>query len=184
MEKQSDRTLRRTKRKVKKRQQSIAVFTILTMLISAGVVHAQIQGYEIFYQGESLGTVKSASIFEKALGRVEEEYQICFNNDDIVLGEGFEMVSTRIDESMNLEECQQRLNDENIEIYVNGLIVLCDNQVMGTIASSDEAERLATSYKSIYPLANELVFLKQTTRLSKTSDFATILTAIQALKAE
>lgn len=184
MENQTDRALRRKKRKIKKRQQSIAILTILTMLISAGVVHAQVQGYEIFYQDESLGRVKSISIFERAVFQIEKEYQLCFENEDIVLDKEFDLVATRIDKSMSGAECLARLADRKIDLYVNGVIVLCDNQVMGIAQSACEAERLKKTYESMYPLANELVFIEQLTPLAKTSDFATILTAVQALKAE
>lgn len=184
MDNQSDRVLRRKKRKLKKRQQSIAVLTILTMLISAGVVHAQVQGYEIFYDGQSLGRVKTASIFERALSQIEKEYQLSFENEDLVLGKGFDLVSSRIDQSMNVEECLKRLSDVNIELYVNGIIVLCDHQVMGIAESSNQAERIQTAYASMYPWGDELVLIEQEAPLSKTSDFATILTAIKSLKAK
>lgn len=184
MKNQNDRAIRRKKRKIKKRQQSIAVLTILMMLISAGVVHAQIQGYEIFYQGESLGFVNSAKIFEKAISQIEEEYQVCFDNEDIVLGEGFEMVSSRIDQSMDFKEWINKIKDKNIELYVNGMIVLCDNQVIGNAASSSEAERIKSSYELIYPLKDELVFINTRIPLSKTSDFETIFLGIQRLKSE
>lgn len=177
-----DRVLRRKKRKLKKRQQSIAVLTILTMLISAGVVHAQVQGYEIFYQGEFLGSVKSASIFDRALAQVEEEYQLSFANKDLVIDEGFELVSVRIDQSMSGDQWLEKLAKQDLELAVNGIIILCDNQVMGIAESTDVAQSLKTAYQAMYPSASDLVFIKERAALSKTSDFATILNSIQALK--
>ncbi len=179
---QEDRVLRRKKRKFKKRQQSIAVLTILTMLISAGVVHAQVQGYEIFYQGEFLGSVKSASIFDRALAQVEEDYQLSFDNEDIVLDKGFELVSSRIDQSMSGDQWLEKLAKQDLEILVNGIIILCDNQVMGITESAEAAQSLKATYQAMYPLADDLVFIKDRVALSKTSDFATILSAIQAIK--
>ncbi len=184
MENQNDRVLRRKKRKLKKRQQSIAVLTILTMLISAGMVHAQVQGYEIFYQGQSLGSVKSASVFDRALSQIEKEYQLSFENDDLILAKGFELVSSRVDQTLDVDQCFERLAKQDIELYVNGMIILCDNQVMGIAQSSDEANRLKETYQAMYPSADELVFIKEQTALSKSSDFETILSNIQHLKAQ
>ncbi|MDK2962288.1 MAG: hypothetical protein PWP20_1414 [Eubacteriaceae bacterium] len=83
----TEREQRRIKRKEKKRRQTIVTLTIIVIMISVGVVSAQTQGYEVFYQGQSLGFVKSSSIFDNAVEEIEAKFQEAYKIDDIFVGQ-------------------------------------------------------------------------------------------------
>lgn len=178
----TEREQRRIKRKEKKRRQTIVTLTIIVIMISVGVVSAQTQGYEVFYQGQSLGFVKSSSIFDNAVKEIEAKYQEAYKIDDIFVGQDVELVASRVEDSLDVQTCMAALLVADIEIYTNGVVVLCDDQVMGTMASLDEANRLADAYAQIYPESDPLVMIRQTATLNETSDFQTVLNQIKAIK--
>ncbi|WKY43460.1 hypothetical protein Q5O14_12525 [Eubacteriaceae bacterium ES2] len=178
----TDREQRRIKRKVKKRRQMIVTLTIIVIMISVGVVSAQTQGFEIFYQGESLGFVKSSGIFDDAVDEITAKYQRAYGIEDIIVGQDVELVACRVEDSLDVQTCMDALLQADIEIYTNGLVVLCDDQVVGTMASLDEANRLADAYAQIYPESGSLVLIPQTATLNETSDFQTVLNHIKAIK--
>ena len=171
----TEREQRRVKRKSKKRRQTIITLTIIVILISVGVVSAQTQGYEIIYKGESLGFIKSAGIYDAAVEQIEEKYQEYYGIEDIFVGQDVKLKSSRVEESLNTETCITALLQADIEICTNGVVVLCDDQVMGTMASQDEANRLAEAYAQIYPDDDALVLIRQTAALNETADFQTVL---------
>ncbi|WKY46843.1 hypothetical protein Q5O24_10795 [Eubacteriaceae bacterium ES3] len=182
MEISAEREIRRKERKLKKRRQTIITLTIIVILISVGVVSAQTQGYEIFYQGESLGYIQSAGIYEDAIGQIEARYQDYYGNDDIFIDQEVELKSCRVEDSLNVETCMTVLLEAGLKINTNGVLVLCDDQVVGMMASLDEAERLSDAYSRIYPNGDPLVLIRQTATLAETSDFQTVLNQIKAIK--
>lgn len=180
-----ERENRKKKRLHKKRRSTIVTIMLLFILASVGVVNAQTQGYEVYYHGESLGYVQSASIFDAAVERIENNLIKSYNNKNIVLGDGFELVETRVDNPMDVDACIQAINSKDIELYVKGTSIMMGDQEIGTLTSLDEAQRLIETYQTLYAgNTNNISFscVEKTVPLSKTKDLSTMLSDLKAIR--
>jgi len=181
----AEREKRRKKRLRKKRQSTIVTITLLVIIASVGVVNAQTQGYQIFYHGESLGYVQTASVFESAVDRIQNSLGESYNSKNILLGDGFKLVPARLDNPMDFDAWVQVLSNKGIELYVKGTAVEFNGQEVGTMTSSDEAQRVIETFQSLYTVdssKNGFNCIEKTVPLSETKDFATMLKSIKALK--
>ncbi|MBK5243892.1 MAG: hypothetical protein JJE18_02510 [Eubacteriaceae bacterium] len=177
----TEREKRKKIRQRKKMRSTIVAITLLIVIMTVGVVNAQTQGYEVFYQGHSLGFVRTMGVFDSAVEQLEAGLRKSYNNDAITLGNGFELAQGRVENPMNLETCNQVLLNSGIELYVNGAIILIDNQEIGALASLDEAQSLIKTYENLYPNANNIRTIETTIPLADTKDFGTILSHIKGM---
>ncbi len=179
-----EREKRRKQRKRKKQRSSIVTLVILFILASVGVVSAQTQGYEVFYHGKSLGYVQSSGVFKSAVERIEKDLTDCYNYDNLHLGNGFELVPSRVENPMDYETCINVLNSEAITLYVEGATIVMDGKKIGTAISLDEAKKLTEAYQNISDNQNQknFEFVETMIPLSETMDFSALLAAMKALK--
>lgn len=178
-----EREKRKKKRKMKKCRSTIVTITLLFILCSVGVVSAQTQGYEVYYHGESLGYVQTASIFESAVDRIETSLGECYRYENIQLGDGFELVPARVENPMDFDAWIKVLNNRDIELYINGATIIMGDQEIGTMTSLDEAQRVIDSFQNMCKNTNIVAphFVEKKVPISKTKDFSTVLTDLKAL---
>jgi len=176
----SEREKRRIQRKRKRQTRSIVTFMILFIMATVGVVSAQTQGYEVFYRGESLGYVQTSGVFQSAVDRIEKNVMECYNYDNIHLGDGFELIPSRIENPMDFDTCIQVLNNKNIPLYVSGADIFMDGQKIGTVTSLDKAQAVIAAYQSANNKnQSELECVEVMVPLSETKDFAAMLSALK-----
>jgi len=175
----AEREKRKKIRQRKKMRSTIVAITLLIVIMTVGVVNAQTQGYEVFYQGQSLGFVRTMRVFESAVEKIEGSLRKSYNNDTITLGNGFDLVEGRVENPMNLETCSQVLVNSGIKLYVNGAIILINDQEIGALASHEEGQSLIKTYENLYPNAKNIRAIETTIPLSETKDFGTILSHIK-----
>ena len=181
----NERDNRRKKRLRKKRQSTVVTIMIFVIMATVGVVNAQTQGYEVFYHGRSLGYVQTASVFESAVDRIQNSLGETYNNDNILLGDGFELVSARVENPMDFDACVQVLSNAGIELCVKGTAIVVNNQEVGTMASFDEAQRVIAAYQNISGIEAKnsgIQCIEKTVPISETKDFSAMLKNIKALK--
>lgn len=176
-----EREKRKKIRRQKKMRSTIVAITLLIVIMTVGVVNAQTQGYEVFYNGQSLGFVRTTGVFESAVDQIEEKLQESYNNKNIALGNGFKLVESRVENPMNLETCSQVLVDSGIELYVKGAIILINDQEIGAISSQEEAQSLIKTYDKLYPDAHNIRMIETTIPLSETKNFGTMLSHIKGM---
>jgi len=106
----------------------------------------------------------------------------CYNYDTIHLGDGFELIPSRVENPMDFDTCVNVLNSKGIELYVNGASVLMDGEIIGTLTSLDEAQGVIEAYQNINSNKNnsELKYVEVMVPLSETKDFAAVLSALKA----
>jgi len=177
-----EREKRKNRRRRKRIRTTAAAITLLLILTTIGAVHAQSQGYEVLYNGESLGYVRTTEVFNSAVEHIEDNLGESYNNENIVLGSGFELVPARVENPMDFETWIQVLNKKGIELYANGAMIIIGNQEMGAVASTQEALRLVETYENLYPNGNPIRYVETRLPLSETKDFGTILTSIKGTK--
>jgi hypothetical protein len=98
------------------------------------------------------------------------------------LGDGFELIPSRVEDPMDFDTCIKVLNSKGIELYVNGASVTLDGVKIGTSMSLDEAQRLIAAYKNINSNKNigKLECVEAMVPLSDTKDFSTMLSDLKA----
>ncbi|MGV8905568.1 MAG: hypothetical protein ACOH15_03095 [Acetobacterium sp.] len=176
-----EREKRKKIRQKKKMRSTIMTITLIIIILTVSVVNAQTQGYEVLYDDQSLGFVRSTGVFESAVQGIEGNLRDSYSNDHIVLGSGFKLKECRVQDPMDLEACHQVLINSGIEIYVNGAIILIDDQEIGVVSSTEEAQSIMATYENLYPNGKNIRYIEQTIRLSETKDFGTILSHIKEL---
>jgi len=174
-----EREIRKKIRQQKKMRTTIVTITLIIVIMTVGVVNAQTRGYEVLYNGQSLGCVRTTGIFKAAVEGIEGSLRGSYNNDNIVLGNGFELVEGRVENPMDLETCTQVLINSDIDLYTNGAIILISDQEIGAVSSVEEAQSIIKTYQNLYPNANNIRYTEKTILLSETKDFATILSYIK-----
>ncbi|AFA49395.1 hypothetical protein [Acetobacterium woodii] len=177
-----EREKRRMRRKRKKQRSTIITIMLLFILASVGVVGAQTQGYEVFYHGESLGFVQNTGVFKSAVERIEKNLAVCYNRDNIHLGDGFQLIPARVEETMDSDMCIQVLNSKGIELYVDGASIMMDGENIGTLTSMDEAQRLIKAYQDINVDSNNhnFKYVDVMVPLAETKDFSAMLAILKA----
>lgn len=176
-----EREKRKRKRQRKKIRSTVVAITLILIIASVGVVNAQTQGYEIRYQGQSLGFIRTPGILESAVLRIEEPLRKFYNNESIVFGSGFELVQGRVEDPMDLETCIQVLNNQGIELYANGAAILIGDQEIGAVASLSEAQRVMDAYHNLYPNGKSMRYIETKLPLSETMDLGTMLSKIEGI---
>lgn len=181
----NEREIRKKKRLRKKRQSTVITLMMIVILMTVGVVNAQTQGYEVFYHGKSLGYVQTASVFQSAVNRLQNSLVETYDNDNIRLGDGFDLVPARVENPMDFDACVTVLSNAGIELYVKGTTIIVNGQEIGTMASADEAQRLITTCQGMTGNDGQnsgIHSIQKTVPLSGTKDFATMYKTIKALK--
>jgi len=176
-----ERVKRKRLRQQKKIRSTILIITLLIIIMTVGVVNAQTQGYEVLYDGQSLGFVRSTAVFESAVQGIEGNLRESYNNNHIVLGTGFKLKECRVQDTMDLETCSQVLMNSGIEIYVSGALILVDDQEIGDVSSIEDAQSIIKTYQNLYPTGKNIRFIEKTILLSETKDFGTILSHIKGI---
>lgn len=174
---------RENKRKIRHRKKirsTVVTITLMIILGTVGVVNAQTQGYDVRYNGKSLGFVRSSDVFESAVEGLQQELCGIYNNENIVIGKGFELVPGRIEDPMDFETCTQVLKNEGIELYVNGAFIFIGDQKIGIISSVGDVDQLFKTYEKLYPQGKAIRYEEATLPLSETKDFGTMLSIVKA----
>ncbi|MGL4606311.1 MAG: hypothetical protein ACRCU3_02495 [Eubacteriaceae bacterium] len=173
-----DREKRKKMRQFKKKRSTIFAITLLLIIGTVGIVNAQSQGFEVFMNGKSIGTVRSEKIFQSAVQSIEKEIQQNHGNDGVVIENNFELIQGRVDNPMDLEEWIQVLRGTALNLYGNGAEIYVNDISVGCVGSKDEAERILKVKNNLFPTISKINYIEKEVKLSETKDFAAIIESI------
>jgi|LGOV01.1.fsa_nt_gb hypothetical protein len=173
---------KKQERRHKKIRSTVITLSILIILASVGVVNAGTQSYDVLYKGEHLGYVHSPEIFESAIKDVENTYKNIYLNDAIIIGDDFELVPGRLDESVDCDTWVTLLHNSNIELYINGYSILVDDQEIGIVESHDTARNIIKMYQNEYPLGEKISYEEKTVPYIEIKSLERIITEIRELE--
>jgi murein DD-endopeptidase MepM/ murein hydrolase activator NlpD len=116
------------------------------MVAAVGVAqHGNSVGYEVFYNGESIGYVDSPTTVNVAVNQVSQQMATWYDNNNLDIEQDLiykETIITGDEEILTLDDCVAAVYEQDIDLNVNGAALVIEGQEIAYTASVEEAEAI------------------------------------------
>lgn len=126
-----------------KHKLSISITTAsLAIILSGLLIYNANIGYEVTFNGQALGIVKDETVMSKAVGVVSRELSQWYDKDMVFKQDvSYEKTFINKDELLvDVNDTVNALYNTNIELSVQGAVVVIDGQEVATLSNRQEAE--------------------------------------------
>lgn len=138
-------------------KKSLSISTaVITFLFSGLLIYNANVGYEVVFNGQDIGIVKDQAVMNKAVGVVTRELSQWYDKE-MVFPKEIKFEKTFIDKDnllSNVDETVNALYGTDIELSINGAVIVINDEEVVTLTSKDEAEEVMNQVLEPYVSVN------------------------------
>ena len=117
--------------------------TLCVLLVGGIIAYHTMFGYEVTYNGHTLGTVENMKTLNAAMDNVDANFKEWYANDNIYYEQSITVRSTFIknrDDVLDIRACEEAIYACDLPLFVNGGVITVDGIETVRLASKEDAQ--------------------------------------------